>query len=254
MIIHCVSSTWFTQYEHIVHSSENLHLQTTSNLLKSSNDREVGNHADRVELLVNHEPENSQHGGAAVVELDGALGELFLLVEVVPSKVDAAVAEVSRELTGLSTVGFVLHHEELEESNKGDDLQKTLLRDGVGSDHGGDAVGERVEGVSGHVDVSGKVDSVAGHDLAKEGELTDAAVLDLDVPKAVKALLVGVFEKAERIKESKRRLNTELGLERVEGGGGLAGLGRGESRGRASKESEDSRLHHDWIWCGENKK
>jgi len=140
-------------------------------LLKGANDGEVSDHADLVELLVDHEAEDAHHGGTAVVELDGALAELGLLIKGVPAEVKGTVAEVTGEFTGLGTVGGVLHDEELEEANEGDDLEETGLGDGVGAKDGGDAVGEGVEGVTGVVDVARKVDAVAGDDLAEEGLL-----------------------------------------------------------------------------------
>jgi hypothetical protein len=141
------------------------------NLRESTDDGKVSNHVDLVELLVDHEAEDAHHGGTAVVELDGALGELGLLIKGVPAEVKGAVAEVTGEFTGLGTVGGVLHDEELEEANKGDDLEETGLGDGVGAKDGGDAVGEGVEGVTAEVDVARKVDAVAGDDLAEEGLL-----------------------------------------------------------------------------------
>ena len=140
-----------------------------ANLLEDTDDGEVGNHVDLVELLVDHEAEDAHHGGTAVVELDGALGELGLLIEGVPAEVEGTVAEVTGEFTGLGTVGGVLHDEELEEANEGDDLEKALLGDGVGAEDGGDAIGEGVEGVTGVVDGAIEVDAVTGDDLAEEG-------------------------------------------------------------------------------------
>ena len=58
----------------------------------------------------------------------------------------------------------------LQAANEGNDLDKSSSGDGVGSDDGGDTVGVRVEGVTRVVNVSGKVDSGAGDDLAKEGK------------------------------------------------------------------------------------
>ena len=182
----------------------------TNCLLKNTDDGEVGNHVDLVELLVDHEAEDAHHGGTAVVELDGALGELGLLIEGVPAEVEGTVAEVTGEFTGLGTVGGVLHDEELEEADEGDDLEEALLGDGVGALDGGEAVGEGVEAVTGAVDGAIEVDAVAGDDLAEEGKLTDAAVLDLDVTEAVEALLVGILEEAEGVEEAKRGLGTEL--------------------------------------------
>ena len=49
-------------------------------------------------LLVGHETGDAQHGNVAVAEIDGTLWEHGLLVEVVPDKVDVAIAEVFHEL------------------------------------------------------------------------------------------------------------------------------------------------------------
>ena len=88
------------------------------------------------------------------------------------------------------------------------------------------------------------MDSVTGDDLAKEGKLTDTSVLDLDVTKAVETLLVGILKKAKRIEETKRGLDTKLGLEGVKSGGGLANLGGGEGGGRTGKKGGDGKLVH----------
>ena len=129
----------------------------------------------------------SIYGGAAVVDLDGVLGELGLLVEVVPAKVDVAVAEVADKL--VAGAFDIAHEGALQHVNEGHELHESGGGDGVRSDEGGNAVGEGVEGVAGVVDVAREVEAAAGGDLAEEGQLTDAAVLDLDVPEAVKALL-----------------------------------------------------------------
>ena len=118
------------------------------------------------ELLVDHEAEDAHLGGAAVVELDGALLELGLLIEGIPAEVEGAVAEVTGELGGS---GDVLHDSELEEADEEDDLDGGASGDGVGAGDGGPAVGEGVEGITGVVEVSGKVDSGTGDDVAEEG-------------------------------------------------------------------------------------
>lgn len=78
------------------------------------------------------------------------------------------------------------------------------------------------------------MDSGAGDDVSEEGKLGDTSVLDLDVSEALESLLVGVVKEAKRIEESERSLGSELGLEGVELGGGLAGLGMGEGGGGAN--------------------
>mmetsp|Transcript_15081 Transcript_15081/g.20532 ORF Transcript_15081/g.20532 Transcript_15081/m.20532 type:complete len:260 (-) Transcript_15081:3-782(-) len=216
-------------------------------LLKSSNDGKVGNHVDLVELLVDHKAKDSELGSTAVVELNGALGKLGLLIKGVPSKVKGTITEVSREVTGFSTVGRVLHDEKLKEANEGNNLKKTSLGDGIRAEKGGSTIRVGVEGVTGEVDVSRKVDSGAGDNLAKEGKLCDTSVLELDVTKTVKSLLVGIIEEAKRIVESKRLLGSELSLEGIElGAGGLLGS-RGEGSSRGDKGRKDGELHLEFL-------
>merc|ERR1711935_243600 len=138
-----------------------------------------------------------------------ALGELLFLVEVIPSEVNVSVSEITNELVSGSS--DILHETNFEESNEGNELDKSRGRDGVRSDKGSNTVGEGVEAVSVEVDASRKVDSGTGGDLAKEGKHTDASVLDLDVSKTVESLLVNIsVEKSQRIEESKRRLGTKF--------------------------------------------
>merc|ERR1719251_790941 len=185
-------------------------------------------------LLMNHKSKDSHHGGTSVVELNSTLGELGLLIEGVPSEVKRSVTEVTGEL---SLSGNILHDEELEGSDEGNDLEKSGLGDGV---DGGPSVGDGVEGGSSGVDVTRKVDSSTGDDVSEEGKLGNTSVLDLDVTEAVEALLVGIIKESEGIEESKRRLDSELRLEGVEGGGGLGNLGGSEGGGRGGKSGEDA--------------
>ena len=213
-----------------------------SNLLKVSDDGEIGVVSERDDLLVDHKSKDTEHSGTAVVELDGTLLKLGLFIKVIPAEVNVSVTEVSNVF--VSSSGNITHEGNLQQTDEGDDLALSLEGDGIRADKSGNTVGEGVEGVSGVVNASGEVDSGTGDDLAKEGKLSDTSVLDLNVTEAVETLLGAVSgEHAEGIEESKRRLDTKLVLEGVEGGGGLAGLGRGESGGRADKGSDDGRLH-----------
>eukprot|EP00567_Pseudictyota_dubia_P011800 CAMPEP_0197464986 /NCGR_PEP_ID=MMETSP1175-20131217/64309_1 /TAXON_ID=1003142 /ORGANISM="Triceratium dubium, Strain CCMP147" /LENGTH=395 /DNA_ID=CAMNT_0043000989 /DNA_START=161 /DNA_END=1346 /DNA_ORIENTATION=+ len=194
-------------------------------------------------LLVHHEAKDAHHGSTAVVKLDAALADLFGLAEGVPAEVNEAIAEVTGEIAGGGAVGRVLHDEELEKANEQDDLSEAGLGDGILAEEGGKAIGVGVEGVALEVDASGKVDASPGHDLAEEGKLRDAAVLDLDVPEAVEAGLVGVLEEAKGVVQAKRGLGADLVLEGREGSGGLADLGGGEGSGGAGEEGSDGELH-----------
>ena len=194
------------------------------------------------DLLVHHEAKDAHHGGAAIVQFDGALGELGLLIKGLPAEVDPAVAEVADELIAGS--GDILHEARLQESNEDEDLAESLLRNRIGSVQSGPAISERVEGVTGVVNVSGQMDSGAGHDLAQKGELGHAGVLDLHVTEVVETGLVSIVQESKRVKESKGRLGSELGLERVQGRGGGLLRDRGEGGGGAHEGGEEGKLHH----------
>ena len=174
-------------------------------LLKVSNDGEVGIVSEGDDLLVNHKSKNSHHGGTSIVQLNGALGKLGLLIELIPSEINVSVTEVTNVL--VSGSGNITHEGTLKDSDEGDDLDKSSSGDGVRSEKGGNTVGERVEGISSIVDGSRKVDSGTGDNLSKEGKLSDTSVLDLNVTETVETLLGAVSgEHAEGIEESKRSL------------------------------------------------
>ncbi|KAL7498620.1 hypothetical protein ACHAWT_007794, partial [Skeletonema menzelii] len=141
-----------------------------NNLLKVANDGKVGIISKRLDLLVDHKSEDSEHSSTAVVQLNGTLLKLGLFIEVIPAEVNVSVTEVSNVL--VSGSGNITHEGNLQQSNEGDDLALSLEGDGIRSDQGGNTVGEGVEGVSGVVNVSGEVDSGTGGDLAKEGKLS----------------------------------------------------------------------------------
>jgi len=87
------------------------------------------------ELVMDHEAENAHLRGAAVVELDGALLGLGLVVEHVPHGVHAlagvfgevhgAVADVAREL---GVAGVVARHVEVDPAQGDDDPKKVARR------------------------------------------------------------------------------------------------------------------------------
>ena len=210
--------------------------------MKVSNDWEVRVVSERDDELVHHKSENSELGGTSVVKLDGTLRELLLLTECVPSKVNVSVAEVTNEL--VSGSWNILHEGALKDSDEGNDLHKSGSRDGVRAEEGRNTVRVGVERVSGVVNVSWKVDSSTGNNLAEEGKLGDTAVLDLDVTEAIEAILVFTGELSEGIEESKRRLGTELVLEGHAGGDGRLGLGSRREGSRGGEEGcKDNELH-----------
>jgi len=194
---------------------------------------------------VNHKSKNTHHSSTSVVQLDGTLLELGLLVELVPSKVNESVAEVTDELT---LAGNILHDEKLQESNEEKDLKTSVLGDGIGAEESSESVGVAIERVSGGINVSGKVDTGTGDDVTEESKLADASVLDLNVTETIEACLASLVEESKGIEESERGLGTKLRLEGVKGGGGLSGLRRGKSGGRSHKGGEGSKLHHGGYW------
>lgn len=193
------------------------------------------------ELVVDHKSQKSHLGGAALVELDGALAELGLLVEGVPAEVKGAVAEVTDEVSSSD----VLHDEKLKEANEGEDLEGTSDRDGGAS---GPSAGDRGEGGAGEVNVSRKADSGRGGQVSGNSEHADASVLEFDVTKAVELFLVTVRDQSQGIEESQRSLGTEFVLERhAEGsGGGLLG-GGGKGGGAGDEGDDNSALHGVYI-------
>jgi hypothetical protein len=198
----------------------------------------VGDEGDS-QLLVDHEGKDTHLGGTALVELDGTLGELGLLVESVPSEVDGIVTEVTDEFSS----GDVLHDTKLQGTDEGNDLGNSSTRDGV---EGGETIGDVSEGKSGEINISWETDSGLGDEVSNNTEHTDASVLDLDVTETVEFLLVTIGDHAKRIEESKRSLGTKSILEGSQGGGGGGLLRGGESSGRGEKGGDDKRLHFDY--------
>jgi hypothetical protein len=202
-----------------------IHKHELERLVEVADDWKIGVISKRDDFLMNHKSEDSHHGGTAVVQLNGTLLELGLLIELIPAEVNVSVTEVTNEF--VSGSGNITHESTFKNTNEGNDLNKTSGRDRVGAEKGSNTVGEGVERVTSVVDRSGKVDSSTGYDLAKEGKLCDTAVLDLNVTKTVETFLGAVTrEHSEGIEESKRRLGSKFILEGLEGGGGLGNLGR----------------------------
>ena len=174
-----------------------------------SDDWKIGIVTKGNNLLVDHKSKDSEHSGTAVVKLNGTLGKLGLFIKVIPSEVNVSVTEVTNVFIAGSL--NVAHEAALQPSDEADDLSLSLEGDGVVTDKGGNTVGEGVEGVSGVVNVSWKVDSGTGDDVTKEGKLSNTSVLDLDVTKTVETFLGDISRKhTEGIEESKWGLGTKL--------------------------------------------
>ena len=159
--IYCDSSVFFTLVK----------------LDQVSNGGKIGVISEGGNLLVHHKSKYTHHDGTAVGKLDDTLGKLLLLIKVIPAKVNVSVTEVTNVLVASSL--NVAHEGALQPSNEGNGLNKSRSGDGVRSEEGGNTVGEGAEGVSRVVNISGKVESTTGHNLAQEGELTDTSVLDV---------------------------------------------------------------------------
>ena len=61
--------------------------------------------------------------------------------------------------------------------------------------------------------LSRKANTSSGHDVAGDGKHGHTAVLELDEAKTIKAILIGVIKKTQRIPETKRWLGASLLLE-----------------------------------------
>jgi len=177
--------------------------------LQMSNDGQICVVTKGNNLLVDHKSKDTEHSSTSVVQLNGTLGKLGLFIKVIPSEVNVSVTEVTNVFIAGSL--NVAHEAALQPSDEADDLSLSLEGDGVVTDKGGNTVGEGVEGVSGVVNVSWKVDSGTGDDVTKEGKLSNTSVLDLDVTKTVETFLGDISGKhTEGIEESKWGLGTKL--------------------------------------------
>jgi hypothetical protein len=185
---------------------------------------------------MHHKSKDSHHCGASVVQFDSTFGKLGLLIEGVPSEVKSSITEITREL---SLSGNILHDEKLKASDESNDLEKSSLGNSL---YSSPTVWDGIEGISGVVNISRKVDTSTVDDVSEECKLTNTSVLDLNITKTVETLLVSIIKKSKRIEETKRRLNSEFSLESVERSGGLSNLGRCESSSRGKEGGEDE-LH-----------
>jgi hypothetical protein len=186
---------------------------------------------------MDHEGEDSHLGGTSLVELDGTLLKLGLTVERVPAVVDGAVSEVSDEF-GLS--GQVTHDTALEDSDEEEELDKSTGRDLL---EGGESTGDGGEGLSAEVDGSWKADSGLGDEVSDNGKHGDTSVLQFNSTEAVELFLVAISNKSEGVKESERRLGSELVFEGLDSSAGGLLACRGEGSGRGDKGGGDDGLH-----------
>ena len=187
---------------------------------------------------MDHDGEDTHLSGTSLVELNGTLSELGLLVKAIPSEVNESIAEVTNEL--VSGSWDVLHHSVFEEEDEGKDLVKASIGDGS---KGSKASWDVLEGGSVVADLAWKANTSLSDKVANDGKHGDTSVLDLDVTETVETFLATVFDKAKRIVQAKWLLGTEGILESTEAGGGSSLLGWGEGSGRGDKGGKDSGLH-----------
>lgn len=195
---------------------------------------------------MHHKSKDTHHGGTAVVQFNTSLSKLGLGAEFIPSKVNEAVAEISREFSGSS---HILHDEKLKKTDEENDLSESGLRNGIRAGDGGKTIRVRVEGISLKIDASRKVKSGTGHDLSKEGKHGNTSMLKFDVSKTVELGFIAIGNQTKRIVESERLLGAQFSFERLDAGGGRGLLGRGKSSGGANEGCEDSELHGDRYYC-----
>ena len=129
------------------------------------------------EFLCNHVPDDTHHGGAAVVELDVELAGLLLGVLDVGTEVPDAVVAV---VLGSG------HPGELNETDEGDDLGETGGGDGEKAGDSGGDVGE-LEVVGGG-DVAVEDNVVVVDDATDHGGHGNAAMLALDGTATLESL------------------------------------------------------------------
>lgn len=189
------------------------------------------------ELFVHHESENSHHGGTAVVEFNGTLLELDLVVHASPARGEA-IAEVTLEF-GLSLE--VLHDEKLQVANESNNLKQSVHRD-VRQSSKASLDGSKAG--SGVVNISAQTDSGGSGDVSQHSQHSDTSVLQLNITETVESGLVLLVNQVQWVPESKRLLGSELTIEGVQRSGSGDLLLRSESSGNASNESKDtSDLH-----------
>merc|ERR1719464_176233 len=203
-----------------------------------------------VEHGVDHAAGDSEHSGAAVLDLDveGAVALLWILdlARVAAGDERRGAIIAAREVLGAAGVLAGRHSHDLGEAAEERDLGQPK---GGNVGEGGKAHAVVQNGaerdVPGKVKRSGEGDAELLDHHADEGGHGNAAVLDLYGAAAGEAL--GVLHEAKRIEEVERtRVDAQAvgGTSiTIEGSGGLPDLGGGEGGGGASEEGGDGELH-----------
>jgi len=186
---------------------------------------------------VHHETEDAHLSGAALVQFNSALLELFGFAELVPSKVNVSVSEITGE--GVFASG-VLHDSHFHEEDKGNDLGQTSLGHGGKS---GETVGDISKGGSVRGDETGEASSTGSGEVSDHGHHGDAAVLDFRVTKTVEFFLVTIGHEAHGVPETKGSLGSKFLLEGIQGSRGDLLGGRSKGGGSGEKGGKNGRLH-----------
>ena len=186
---------------------------------------------------MDHKSQDSHLCGTAVVQFDGTLLVLDFRAELVPSKVEGTIAEVSWEF---SSSGNVLHDEKLQPANEGKDLEGT---GNWNTNRRGPTVTKIRELGSGVIDVTWEVDTGLVGQVTNDGKHGDTSVLEFDVSETIETFLVGLREESKWVPVSEWLLDTDLVLEGLDGSAGGSLLGRGEGGSSGDKGGGDDGLH-----------
>mmetsp|Transcript_7029 Transcript_7029/g.9286 ORF Transcript_7029/g.9286 Transcript_7029/m.9286 type:complete len:231 (-) Transcript_7029:26-718(-) len=212
------------------------HIPSTRHFLMTRKD--ISRKDRHTQLLVNHQPQNPHLRRPSVIQFDRPLPQLGRVIKLVPTEVQRSVAVIPHEL-GLVVEPVGVAVDDLGDDEEGAHLGEDGLsvvgggEGGPGSEAGGDVGGEVGEAVAG-----------GGGEVSYHGEHGDAAVLELDLTKAVESLLVGIREHSHGVEESQRSLSTKLILEGANLGVDASLLSGSEGSGRADKGKEAGSLHH----------
>jgi len=191
------------------------------------------------QLLVDHKTEDTHLGGTAVVQFDGALLQLLLLGEGVPSEVDVSVTEVAREFVAGS---WNVLKEVLEETDRADQLEGSAVGHRRESSESVGDIGELSSIVG---DKSGETNSRFLDEVTNDGKHRNTAVLELNISETIELCLITVSDQSKRVEKAERGLRSESVFERhVRSDRSSAGvLRRRKGSGASDKGGSNDELH-----------
>ena len=190
------------------------------------------------QLFVNHQSQNTHHGGTALVKFNGSLAEFGGFIESVPAKVKVVVTKIAGEFA----TNKVTHYENFKGTDQGKDLEVSGVRDGF---NGSVSTGDIGELSSRKVNASRESDSGFGDKVSDNGDHGDTSVLDFGKSEAVEFGLVGIGDKAQRIPEAQRQHGTKVIFKGLEGALGRSLLGGDERFGGGKSKGKDGGGLHD---------